>query len=246
MKIALIGYGKMGKMIEPIAKERGHQVITVDPIAEDATYKSIKDADLSDTDVCIDFSHPSTAIKNIKELAALKKNMVIGTTGWYNEIDNVEKLVKDAGVGFIFSSNFSIGVNIFYKIVSLAAAMIDKFDSYDICGVEYHHNQKADSPSGTAQTLANLILKNMKRKNKAIFDAINRQICSNELHFASVRCGSIPGIHEISIDSAADTITLRHSARSRAGFALGSVLAAEWLQNKQGFFKIDDFMQDLL
>jgi 4-hydroxy-tetrahydrodipicolinate reductase len=148
--------------------------------------------------------------------------------------------VKKSKIGFVYASNFSIGINIFSNIVEHASKIIDKFGDYDIYGYELHHNQKADSPSGTAKTLAEILTNCIKRKNKVIFEKIDRKIQPNEIHFASVRSGSIPGTHVVGFDSLSDTIELKHIARNREGFALGALMAAGWIKNRKGFYSIKD------
>lgn len=244
MKIAIIGYGRMGQVISRIAKGRGHNVISIDPKKDEADFKEINKGSLNGVDVCIDFTHPHCIIENIHAVSKLGKSLVAVTTGWYDKLEDVKKVV--AGIGFIYSSNFSIGVNVFFEIVKNAAKIMDKFESYDIGGMEYHHNKKADSPSGTAITIAEILRDNIGRKKEIVYDIVDRQIKSNELHFASARIGSIPGTHTVIFDSNADTIELTHKARNREGFALGSVLAVEWLNNKKGVFTINDFLKEIV
>jgi len=246
MRIAVIGYGKMGRLIKSAAEERGHSVSTVDPQNPSADFSAIDARSTEGVDVCIDFSHPSAALGNIERLSALGKNLVMGTTGWYGSLDEVQRLIQERGTGFLYASNFSIGVNAFMRVVRYAAALFNRIETYDVGGIEYHHRKKADSPSGTAQTLAQLLIEEIDRKTELVYDIVDRPIGPAELHFASVRCGSIPGTHEILFDSEADTISLRHTARSRQGFAFGAVLAAEWLRGKRGFFTIEALMGDLL
>ena len=154
--------------------------------------------------------------------------------------------MKQNGTGLIHSSNFSIGVNVFFKIIENAARMFNKIEEYDVYGYEMHHNKKIDSPSGTAKTIGNILINNIKRKDKLLFEAINRKIQPNELHFASVRAGAIPGTHAVGFDSDADTIELKHTARNREGFALGAIMAAKWIKNKKGFYTIDDMMDSIM
>ena len=245
MNIAIIGYGKMGKMIEQVAKSRGHTVAAiVDSHSRDATNSEISEEALKDADVVLDFTRPDAVVENVKKVASLKKNMAVGTTGWYDKLEEVKKVVDESGIGFIYSSNFSVGVNIFFKIVEEASKLIDKVPEYDAFGYELHHNQKADSPSGTARTTAEILAANIGRKKKINYGFINRRIRPEELHFASVRAGTIPGTHVVGFDSEADTIELKHTARSRAGFALGAVLAAEWLNGKRGFFEMKHFVRE--
>src|SRR3989338_4784300 len=247
MKLALIGYGKMGKEVERAARLRGHTVCaTIDKSDSGAMRKAIDDKGscLKDADVVIDFTVPSAVVDNIRKVAAAKKNMVVGTTGWYDGMTEAKQVIGNAGTGFIYSSNFSVGVNVFYRIVEAAAKLIDKVPEYDVFGCELHHNQKLDSPSGTAKSIAEILLKNIGRKRQVQYDKLDRKINPEELHFASVRAGSIPGTHVVGFDSEADTIELKHTARSRAGFALGAVMAAEWVKGKKGFFTMNDFISD--
>ncbi len=247
MKIAIIGYGKMGKMIEAVAKERGHTVtVRIDPQPESgADARSIEEAFslLADSDVAIEFSHPSAVLENLKALIERKVSVVVGTTGWYDKLEELKPLIANAGIGFLMASNFSLGVNLFYKIVKEAARLIDPFDDYDVAGWEAHHNQKADSPSGTAKTLTETILSTMKRKEKAVWETLSdRPPAPEELHFTSTRVGAVPGTHSIYFDSTVDSIELTHRARSREGFAKGAVIATEWLSLKKGFFTMDDVL----
>ncbi|MBI5388775.1 4-hydroxy-tetrahydrodipicolinate reductase [Candidatus Woesearchaeota archaeon] len=247
MKIALIGYGKMGKMIEQIAIQRGHMIVAkIDPQAPEATGTDITPQTLGDADVCIDFTHPAALVENVRKIAGVGKPVVVGTTGWYKQLSEVQTIVAQQNIGFIYASNFSLGMNIFTRLADYAAAFIDKCPQYDVAGLELHHNKKADSPSGTAKALAETLKKNIARKKVIVYDMVDRQIKQEELHFASVRIGNIPGTHTLIFDSAADTIELTHTARSREGFALGAVMAAEWLPGKKGFYTIDDFMNNLL
>ncbi len=245
MNIAILGYGKMGHEIEKAAKSRGIVVTaTIDQNSREASFREITAESLRGADVVIDFTRPDAVVGNVRKVAALKKSMLVGTTGWYDRLDEVKKTVRNSGIGLIYSSNFSVGVNVFFRMVEEAAKLIDRVPAYDAFGYELHHSQKADSPSGTAKTLAEILTANMKRKSKINYDRVNRKISPEELHFASIRAGSIPGTHVVGFDSEADTIELKHTARSRAGFALGAVLAAEWLCKKKGFFVMNDFVSE--
>ena len=245
MRIALIGYGKMGHAIKEIANERKHEIVTIDPNGV-ADFKDINAASLKGVDVCIEFTHPQVVLGNIEKLLRLNQKVVIGTTGWLANLTEVKQLVAETSGTLLYSSNFSLGVNIFFKVVENAAKLIDKFDQYDVSGLEFHHNQKADSPSGTAVSLGEILLENIKRKTKLEYNLVDRRISPEELHFTSVRCGQIPGIHEITFDSQADTISLKHTARNRNGFAYGAVLAAEWIKDQSGLFTLEDYINQLL
>lgn len=229
MKIALIGYGKMGKLVETMAEKKGHNVIS--KIAPHLKTSTISVETIGEADVCIDFSSADSVIDNLKACALHRKNVVIGTTGWEAQLDEAKRIAETSGIGCVYSPNFSVGVNVFMQIISHAAALVDAFDEYDVAGVEAHHNKKADSPSGTAKALADILRSRISRLKT--------------LEFASIRCGSIPGTHTVILDSPADTITLTHEARSKEGFAQGAVMAAEWIQGKQGFFtpKAGEFLE---
>jgi 4-hydroxy-tetrahydrodipicolinate reductase len=237
MKIALLGYGKMGRMIEEIALHKGHTILAKFGASQKITEQPIQSAD-----VCIDFSHPSCVIDHIKLVSSLGKNLVVGTTGWLEQLEQVKGIVKDSKIGFLYAPNFSLGVHLFLKVVAEAALLIDRFEDYDIAVIESHHNKKADTPSGTAKAISDLLLKNIKRKTTLVNDQLQGQIAPHELHVASIRYGSVPGTHSVMFDSPADTITLTHQARSREGFARGAVAAAEWLQGKHGFYTIEDLI----
>lgn len=244
--IALIGYGKMGQMIERFAIAKGHTIAAkIDPFA-DGCEKEITMEALSRADVCIDFSHPQTVVANIKQMAALGKRMVIGTTGWYNQIDEVKQIVAQHQVGLIWSGNFSIGVNALFRIVGYAAQVFNNLPDYDVLGHEFHHKAKADSPSGTAAMLGKILLDNLDHKHKVVVDKLDRKIEPDEIHFSSSRGGAIPGTHTIMFDSLVDTIEITHTARGREGFASGAVMAAEFIQGKTGFYNIDDLMNNVI
>lgn len=238
MKIALIGYGKMGRLIEEMALQQEEQIV-----ARIDSKKEITKESLNGADVCIDFSHPKSILSNIKKLAELNQTIVVGTTGWYDQLDLVKELVSMYKIGLIYAPNFSIGVNVFLKIVKEAAKLIDKFDQYDAAGYEIHHNQKVDAPSGTAKAITQVLINNLNRKTKIIYELGNNKLEADELHFSSLRVGRNPGEHHVIFDSPNDTISIFHQARDRTGFANGAILAARWLQGKKGLFTINDFLE---
>jgi 4-hydroxy-tetrahydrodipicolinate reductase len=257
MKIAIIGYGKMGKMVEQSAIAQGHTITAiVDPLVKEAgqsavaQYHEISAAgDLGGAEAAIEFTQPGTALVNIKALAQRKIPSVIGTTGWHDKLGEARQSVESAGASLIWATNFSLGVNIFYRIAWYAAGLADSFPEYDVGGFESHHNKKLDSPSGTAKTLVEGALARIKRKDKAVWEMLDRRPEPNELHFPSLRVGSVPGTHSLIFDSPADSIEITHTARSREGFASGAVRAASWLVNggiRKGFFSIDDMFKDVL
>ncbi|MHC6202003.1 4-hydroxy-tetrahydrodipicolinate reductase [Breznakiellaceae bacterium SP9] len=250
MNIALIGYGKMGRILEETALERGHHITAIiDPFvplersARGAVIlKSIADLKSGSVAAAIDFTRPDSALPTIKAMAQLKVPLVIGTTGWYDSLSEAVEAVERAGSSLLYASNFSLGVNLFYKVAACAAKLFDPFGEYDVAGYEMHHNKKADSPSGTAKTLVEKVLSQMTRKSTPVYDALNRAPKPEELHFSSLRLGSVPGVHSLLFDSGADTIEITHSARSREGFASGAIVAAQWLAGngrRQGVFTFD-------
>jgi len=241
MKIALMGYGNMGQELERvIGSSDKHQVVSVSLKSVDGVW----DIDgLRKSDVVIDFTHPSVILENIKKVAALGKNMVVGTTGWYDKVDEVKRIIKQKKIGLIYAQNFSIGANIFFKVVKDVSKLFAKFGGYDVYGFEVHHSGKKDSPSGTAVRIAKEILNNFPSKKKLQAEKLDRQIEKTELHFASVRGGRNPGYHEVVFDSIADSITLSHQAHNRTGFAKGAILAAEFIKGKKGLYNFDQVFE---
>lgn len=243
MKIALVGYGKMGHMIETCAREMGHEIVcTIDVAAKDAT-NLVKAGDgdavtqavkASGAEGVIEFSHPTAVLGNLKALIPLGLPVVCGTTGWAKSEAEIENLCASTNGICMRSSNFSIGVNMFYKIVEEAARLMAEYSDYDVAVWEAHHNQKADSPSGTALEVARRVMLGNKSKTDMVFDAFHEKPKANELHVSSTRVGFVPGTHTVFFDSPADSIELTHRARSREGFAKGSVVALEKLQEKIG------------
>lgn len=204
MKIALLGYGKMGKLIEQIAHGQGEEILF--------------QKDISQADVCIDFSHGSSVLDHVKLCIKEGKNLVLGTTGWENQFTEVKRRVEGSSIGLLYSSNFSIGVHLFIQLLERSKELLT---TYDAAGVEFHHNQKKDAPSGTAKEIAKRL----------------------QIDFSSVRVGSVFGKHEVIFDSPLDTITVSHEAKSREGFALGALEAARWLKGKAGFFTLKDMVE---
>jgi len=231
----------MGSAVHRIAEERGHKIVAVvDPKAAEATAPSLKEGVFSGADVALDFSLGEAVLDNIKFCKEAGVDLVIGTTGWYDKLDSARDSAE--GIGLLWSSNFSIGVNLYFKIVEEAAKLMDNFDEYDIWGHEIHHYNKADSPSGTAKTLEKILLDNIKRKQSVVEDKLDRKRADEEIHFSSVRGGAVNFAHTVGFDSVADRILLTHEARNRDGYALGAVKVAEWLKGKKGFFEMKDFL----
>lgn len=246
MRVLLSGYGAMGKEIEKVLLLKKHTIAgIIDPAAEGAC-REMTEKILAEADAVIDFSVPSAVVKNCEIYAKGKTPVVLGTTGWDDKRDIVKSMIEKSGIGFIWGSNFSIGAHILFKLASYAASMINSVPEYDIMVHEFHHKRKKDSPSGTALFLAEKILEANKRKTKIVTQSLDRKIEENELHVSSTRGGDIPGIHTVLIDSAADSIEITHTARSRSAFAFGAVMAAEWIKDKHGFFCVEDFIKEIL
>lgn len=255
MNIAIIGYGKMGQMIEQIARRDGHTIVAiVDPAAPAPVgvriSKTIAEAGTIETaDAAIEFTQPGSAAANIEALAERKIPTVTGTTGWYGQMDEVTQAVAAAGSALIWSSNFSMGVNLFYRIAWYASRLMNAFPEFDAGGFETHHNKKLDSPSGTAKTLVQGVLSRIERKHTAVWETLNRRPAPGELHFPSLRVGSAPGKHSLFFDSPADTVEISHTARNREGFASGALKSAQWLAGppaRRGVFTIDEMLKDIL
>ncbi|MCD4820041.1 MAG: 4-hydroxy-tetrahydrodipicolinate reductase [Candidatus Cloacimonetes bacterium] len=243
LKICLIGYGQMGKLIKYIATKNDCQIVSIiDPILNN----KIDEENLKDCDVCIDFTAPDFVKENIIKIAKFKKNIVIGTTSWYSEITKIREIAEKNNIGIIYGSNFSLGMNLFFKIVEQTTQIMNNSNDYDVFGYEIHHHKKVDSPSGTAKQISNIILENIKNKNIAQYEKLDRKIHNEEFHFSSIRGGNVPGIHSICFDSPADTIELKHTARNREGLALGALKAAHWIKNKTGLYEFSSVFSEIL
>jgi len=230
MKIALLGYGKMGKVIERIALERGHEIVLKKD--ESNSYDG-----LSTADVAIDFSVPTAAVSNISNCFNHNVPVVSGTTGWLEHFDEMVALCNEKQGAFISSSNFSLGVNIFFELNEYLAKIMSQFDSYKVTMEEIHHTQKLDAPSGTAISLAKGVIENSNYANWTLDEAK-----TNEIHIEAKRIGDVPGTHTVTYDSIVDSIELKHTAHNREGFALGAVIAAEWLAGKTGIYSMKDVL----
>lgn len=239
MKIALIGYGRMGQAIETIALERGHTIS-----AKVNSENPIETVDLTDTDVAIEFSVPKTVVKNINTLLDKKIPVVVGTTGWNDSLNEISKRVESEDLSLLHASNFSVGVNLFFKLNEQLAKLMNPHSDYYVSMEEIHHTKKLDAPSGTAITLAEGVISNHK--------AVDNWNCpqhptNNEfnggIEINAQRIPDVPGTHEIRYQSDIDTISIKHEAHSRKGFATGAVIAAEWLINKKGVYTMRDVLE---
>ena len=240
-KIAIIGYGVMGKEIEKAAQKKGLIITDIFEVSEPIN-PNIK----YDFDVAIDFSYPDSVIENVKTISELGKNIVLGTTGWLDYKAHIQEQVLNTDIGLIYDSNFSIGMNLFHKITAQAAKLINNFSDYDILLNEIHHKRKKDHPSGTALALAEIILENLERKYQIVEYLGDNSISNSALQISSMRVGDVPGTHTIIIDSYADTIELTHRAKNREGLAIGAVTAAIWICNKKGFYKFSDILEEII
>ena len=232
MKIALVGYGKMGQMIAQAAKRAGHEIVTtIDVVSDEAMVKVAQgDTDAivravksSGAEGIIEFTHPTAVLNNIKALLPLGLPLVVGTTGWNDKHAEIDAYAKEVGGTLMTAGNMSIGVNMFYRIVEEAAKIMSQFSDYDVAIWELHHNQKADSPSGTALEIPRRVQAGYTNKTEIVIDAFHERPAANQLHVSSTRCGNVPGTHKVFFDGTADTIEITHTARSREGFAVGAV-----------------------
>ncbi len=247
MKVAIIGYGGMGREVEKVLLDRGHEVSArVDPVQQGMDAKELTEEIARNSDMAIEFSHAEAVLENARACVRLGLSSVVGTTGWFGRLDELKKILESAKIGYLYGSNFSIGAHLFFALAAAATELSNPCPEYDIMGWEVHHRRKKDSPSGTALTLARIVTARSVRKTRVVTERLDRPPAPDELHFASIRGGDEPGTHTILLDSSFDTIELTHRARSRGGFALGAVRAAEWLSGRKGLFEVNDFIQEIL
>lgn len=236
MNIAIIGYGRMGKTIENIARERGHKIVVVIDVDNEDDIHQLREKNV---DVAIEFTQPESAYNNITTMLQQEVSVVSGTTGWLDKMQEVTELAEETGTGFFYAPNYSVGVNLFFAISEYAAELMNKFPDFDVHIEEVHHIHKLDSPSGTAIHLANEIIEKSNRKSTWINEKSEK---SNELSILSDRKPDVPGIHSAVFSGEHDVIELKHTASSRLGFATGAVLAAEYLNGKKGNFSMKDLL----
>jgi 4-hydroxy-tetrahydrodipicolinate reductase len=227
VKLAIVGYGKMGRLIEQVAPEFGFDVALKLDIDNNLNGSGITRENFRGIDAAIEFSTPSTAVQNIERITALGVNMVVGTTGWFEQLPRVRAAVAQGGAGLVYSPNFSVGMNVFFRVVQAAAQSLKNEADYDAWAWEIHHKMKKDAPSGTLLKLC---------------DVMRESGYARPIDVASNRAGAVPGTHEIGFDSEADTITLTHTARSRAGFARGALQAARWVVGKTGVYEFAEVL----
>ncbi|MFN4082263.1 MAG: 4-hydroxy-tetrahydrodipicolinate reductase [Bacteroidia bacterium] len=246
MKIALLGYGKMGKAVEKIALAKNHEIVYKVDLENAYDFMPVS---LHNVDVAIDFSMPSSAVDNINKCFDAGVPIVVGTTGWYDRFDEIKQRCINEKHAMVYSTNFSIGVNLFFKLNKILAQMMKHFNDYEVAIEEVHHTQKKDHPSGTALTLSKSIMENFLEKteikSRLIFDP-NSPLQSgkpNELVIDCYREGDVTGIHKVVYKSMIDTISIKHEANSRYGFAKGALMAAEWIIGKNGIYNMDDILK---
>lgn len=227
MKIALVGYGKMGKMIEQAAQGRGHEVMARFDIDNNVRGAGLTKETLAGADVAIEFSTPESALDNLRRLLELRVPTVVGTTGWSQHLDEVRALAAKHEASLVYGANFSVGVNLFFKVAQYAAELFSQYDAYDPFLIEHHHKFKKDAPSGTA-----LVIEKLMRESYG--ERLPQSL--------SVRAGYAPGTHEVGFDSEADTVRLTHTARSRQGFAAGAVVAAEMITSRSGVHEFSELL----
>lgn len=241
MNIVLLGYGKMGQLIEKFALKRGHEVTL---IVDENNRESVRPEDLQDADVAIDFSTPNAALSNIALCFDANLPIVVGTTGWYEYLDEVQANCQSNQQSLLYGSNFSIGVNIFFHVNRLLAKAIAPYKQYDVQVEEIHHIHKLDAPSGTAITIAEGIIENNDSKTSWVNELVGstEELIpkKDELLIESLRIEEVPGTHTVLYSSEVDQIEFKHTAHNRDGFALGAVVAAEWLKGKKGFYQVTD------
>ncbi len=236
-RIAIVGYGKMGKTIEKIALERGN---TVPVIIDTHNVDDLSSTTLDHVDVAIEFTRPESAYANIVTLIKNKVPVVCGTTGWLDKQAEVKQMTNENDTAFFYASNYSVGVNLFFHLNKKLAQMINQFSEYNVEMEEIHHVHKLDAPSGTAITLAEGVIENLDRKNDWELD---QESAADKINIKHKREGEVPGTHIINYHSPIDSIEIKHTAHNRQGFALGAVLAAEFLVGKKGLFGMDDLLK---
>jgi len=243
MKIALLGYGKMGKIIEKIALDRKHEIVLK---IDNKNLHELTVENLKKADVAIEFTMPGSVLGNIALCFEAGTPIVVGTTGWYDELESIKQQCEASNSTLLYATNFSVGVNVFFHVNKILAKLMNSYPYYDVQVEEIHHTQKLDSPSGTAITIAEGIIENIDAKKSwanvlTTDDNSNEDnIRQNELLIESLRIDSVPGTHTVIYDSEVDSIEFKHTAHNRNGFALGAVLASEWVQDKKGFHSIHD------
>jgi 4-hydroxy-tetrahydrodipicolinate reductase len=244
MKIALIGYGRMGRAVEQAASVRGHEVVARLDVDENPNGQGLSAARLNGAEVAIEFTVAEAAPTNIEGLAACGADVVSGTTGWYDRLADVRRAVDEAGTGLVYAPNFSLGVQMFFRLARLAARLADRLEDYDVYIQEAHHRYKLDHPSGTARELATIVLEELSRKESWELGPGDGHLDPAVLQVVALRAGEIPGTHTLGLESAEDRIELRHEAKGRVSFAAGAIAAAEWVRGREGVFTLEEMLAE--
>jgi 4-hydroxy-tetrahydrodipicolinate reductase len=229
LNLAILGYGKMGRTVAQLAPQRGFEVRLIMDIDANAAGAGVTRENFRSIDVCVEFTEPKAVLENIRRVAAVGCNLVVGTTGWHDHLDEARKVVESRGIGMVYAANFSIGMNLFYRLARQAGELFAAFPIYEPYLHETHHRFKKDAPSGTALEIKRQVQPPYKER---------------EIPVSSTRAGHFPGWHELGFDSEADTVILRHTARSRQGFAEGALYAARWVVGKKGLFHFADVLEE--
>jgi 4-hydroxy-tetrahydrodipicolinate reductase len=239
MRVALLGYGRMGRAVEAVALERGHDVVARMDLGDELR------VDRSSADVVIEFTQPDAVVDNVARVAAAGLDLVVGTTGWHARLDEVTEAIERSGTGLVHAPNFSIGVHVLFRMAARLAGLVGRLEDYDVHLQEAHHRHKVDHPSGTARYLADLLVSSLPGKKRWAEGPPSGPADRETLWIATTRAGEIPGTHVIAAEGPDDRIELRHEARGRGGFARGAVAAAEWVQGRAGVFTVDDMLAGL-
>ncbi len=244
MKIALVGYGRMGRAVEAAAIERGHEVVARIDVNENGDAAELNRERLAGAQVAVEFTVAEAAASNVEALAAAGIDVVCGTTGWYDRLSDVRNAVAAAGTGFVYAPNFSLGVQAFFRLARVAGQLAERLADWDVHVLEAHHRHKKDHPSGTARVLAELLLEELSRKKGWELGPAAGPADPSILQVSAVRAGEIAGVHSVGLEGPDDRIEVRHEARGRAGFARGAVTAAEWIRGRPGTFTLDDMLEE--
>lgn len=237
MNLVLLGYGRMGAEVERLASRKGHGVILKLDLESNREGAGLTSRAVSGADVVVDFTWPESVLANIHRVAGLGLPMVVGTTGWYDRLDEAREIVASAGTGLVYGANFSVGANILFKLAEHAAEIFDRFEDYDPYVFEHHHAGKVDAPSGTALRLADTVVRAIRRKSRVQVGHPEGSISPEAVHVCSLRAGAQFGQHRVGFDSSSDNLELTLTARNREGLARGALWAAEWIRDRKGFFE---------
>lgn len=232
MKIALIGYGKMGKLLHSLCLKSGFEVVSIIDKSQKEYDKNIDKKNLNGAEVALEFTQPEGVLERVEALAKCGVNIVIGTSGWYDRLAEVEKIAAENKVGIIYSANFSIGMNLFFQTIDYLSKMMAQIPDYDLYALEEHHNMKKDKPSGTAKYITSMIKKNQSN-------------VATDFEFEAIRAGKKPGTHLVGYDGEFDFIELKHLARERSAFVSGAVKSAQWLEGKRGFYNFSNYFKEI-